>query len=272
MITKDTKISKLLESYPETLDILLNASSHFNKLKNKVLRKTLASRVNVEHAASIAGIDLTKLLRDLNKAVNLSSPPQAFSESEAEENVQAEPFETDFLQSLKDKNITALDVRPIIESGQDPFTDIMSKVKTLKEDEVFLLINSFEPIPLYSVMERKKYDHVTIKKPDEFNVYFIKKEEISAGQKSLDEKAEDSNITNEPEELIELDVRELEPPEPMLRVLEMLTKMSDNSVLLVHHQRDPLMLYEKLEERGFQGAAHKIEENYYKVIITKKKS
>ena len=48
MITKAFKVSKMLNEYPQTLDILLETSTHFSKLKNKVLRKALAARVNVE--------------------------------------------------------------------------------------------------------------------------------------------------------------------------------------------------------------------------------
>lgn len=70
MITKDTKISKMLAEYPQTLDVLINYSPHFSKLNNKILRKTLASRVNVEQAAGIAGVNLILLLNELNKSVN----------------------------------------------------------------------------------------------------------------------------------------------------------------------------------------------------------
>ena len=271
MITRDMKISKMLESYPDTLDVLIKSSPHFGKLKNKVLRKALASRVNIEHAASIAGIDLNNLLIELNKAVNPDASPQFTDYSIADEKLETEDTNNYLLARLKNKSIVKLDVRPVIESGNDPFLDIMTKVKTLKVDEIFQLINSFEPIPLYSVMERKGYEHVTIKKPDEFNVFFYKK--ATARNEEIKQHAgnEKKNEYEKPEEVIEIDVRELEPPEPMLRVLETLPKLGDNSVLLVHHHRDPLMLYEKLEERGFKGVAHQIRENYYKVIITKQK-
>lgn len=62
MITKELKISKMLNAYPQTLEVLLETSPHFNKLNNKVLRKTLASRVTVEQAAMIAGVNLDLLL------------------------------------------------------------------------------------------------------------------------------------------------------------------------------------------------------------------
>ena len=67
MITKDMKISKLLTKFPQTLEVLVNFSTHFKKLNNKILRKTLSSRVNVEQAAGIAGVNLVLLLNELNK-------------------------------------------------------------------------------------------------------------------------------------------------------------------------------------------------------------
>lgn len=70
--------------------------------------------------------------------------------------------------------------------------------------------------------------------------------------------------------MVELDVRGLAPPEPMMRILETLGTMGEETTLLVHHHREPMMLYEKLEERGFQAVANRIEEHYYKVVIRKK--
>jgi hypothetical protein len=58
----------------------------------------------------------------------------------------------------------------------------------------------------------------------------------------------------------------------MVKILETLPGLSDNTILLVHHHREPLMLYDKLTERGYTAIANKIEENYYKVIITKNKA
>jgi hypothetical protein len=33
-----------------------------------------------------------------------------------------------------------------------------------------------------------------------------------------------------------------------------------------------MMLYPKLEERGYEAVSNKIEENYFKVVITKKRN
>ncbi|HET9130102.1 MAG TPA: DUF2249 domain-containing protein, partial [Terriglobia bacterium] len=70
--------------------------------------------------------------------------------------------------------------------------------------------------------------------------------------------------------VVEIDVRGLEPPEPMMRVLETLNTLGEDSVLLVHHHREPMMLYEKLEARGYRASAEKMREDYYRVTIQKK--
>lgn len=43
----------------------------------------------------------------------------------------------------------------------EPFSDIMAALTGLPEDGTVLLINSFEPKPLYPVLERKGFDYET---------------------------------------------------------------------------------------------------------------
>ena len=271
MITKTMKISKMLKDYPLTIDVLLETSSHFNKLKNKVLRKALAPRVNVEQAAAIAGVDLNSLLYRLNKSVNPIAESQIASTNFKQEKNIIDENGLNFINNLNPDKIIILDVRPIINTGKDPFLDIMSKVKALKEDNIFLLINSFEPIPLYSVMSKKGFGYKTFKEDAEYKIYFFKINDLAG---NTGEKTENgltsAQIQHDYENIIEIDVRDLTPPEPMVKVLEALSKVDDNTVLVVHHHREPLMLYPKLEERGYRAISNKINDNYFKVTIMKK--
>ena len=272
MITAESKINKMLNEFPETLDVLLRASTNFSKLKNKFLRKTLAGRVNVSQAASIAGLSLNDLLIQLNEVIGKKEDFMKSINSSAQIAEQVKADKPEILHDISVDKIKDLDVRPVISAGNDPLKNIMAFVKSLKPDEVMHLINSFEPIPLYSVLQKKGYNHWTEKNDGIFNVYFYKTKNVNnnADAPSLSPAIyPDTNF--EDKKIIEIDVRELEPPEPMLRVLETLSEMDDNTVLVVLHHRDPLMLYEKLEERGFQAATHKIQENYFRIIITKKK-
>ncbi len=260
----------MLNDYPQTLDVLLETSPHFNKLKNKILRKTLASRVNVEQAAGIAGVDLNALLFKLNKSIN---PGFELLNQNAETNMKVSDEVNDhygFIENIDNDKLISLDVRPIIDSGKDPFLEIMTKVKSLKDDEIFLLINSFEPIPLYSMLGKKGFEHKTTKEEEVYKIYFYKKSENNLNDKENNSsKLADENLYDY-DTIKELDVRGLEPPEPMVKVLETLQSIDNKTILVVHHHREPLMLYPKLEERGFTAVANKIKDDYFKIIITKK--
>jgi len=48
-----------------------------------------------------------------------------------------------------------------------------------------------------------------------------------------------------------LDVRELGPPEPLRRTLELLADLPDETVLVQRNDRAPQFLYPKLEDRGY---------------------
>jgi len=48
-----------------------------------------------------------------------------------------------------------------------------------------------------------------------------------------------------------LDVSDLEPPEPLQRVLTALDDLGDGEYLHMLHRREPFLLYPELENRGF---------------------
>ncbi|MCX6893979.1 MAG: DUF2249 domain-containing protein [Verrucomicrobia bacterium] len=50
---------------------------------------------------------------------------------------------------------------------------------------------------------------------------------------------------------INLDARGLEPPQPMMRILEAVTALPPDATLVAHTDRQPLLLYPQLEQRGF---------------------
>lgn len=263
------KVLDVLNKYPETLDVFISISPHFKKLQNKILRKAIASRVTIEQAAKIANVDLSNLLFEMNKKINSEFIPQSSEKLNHQEEYKI-LRKPEFLDTILSDKIVKLDVRPIINQGLDPFLNIMNTVNQLKEDEILLLINSFEPIPLYTVLGKKGFDHWTEKVDDAFKVYFFrrKENEISKSERlSEEKKITDLNF----EKIIEIDVRELPPPEPMMKILETLPQIDEQTVLLVHHHREPMMLYPKLEERGYEAVVNKINDNYYKVLIMKKR-
>ena len=64
-----------------------------------------------------------------------------------------------------------------------------------------------------------------------------------------------------------LDVRGLEPPHPMLRVLELVDRLAPGQRLLVIHERRPLLLYPQLEERGFRHETEELGPGEFRITI-----
>lgn len=50
---------------------------------------------------------------------------------------------------------------------------------------------------------------------------------------------------------IHIDVRGLPPPEPLVAILELVGSIHDDTAVIVHHDRDPRMLYPELAELGW---------------------
>jgi len=57
-----------------------------------------------------------------------------------------------------------LDVREI---DGEPFSDIVAELEALPDNETLVLVNSFEPEPLYVVLERRGFDHETTQVDDD---------------------------------------------------------------------------------------------------------
>ena len=56
---------------------------------------------------------------------------------------------------------------------------------------------------------------------------------------------------------IHIDVRGLPPPGPLVAILELVESIADATPVIVHHERDPQMLYPELAEIGW--AAQRID-------------
>ncbi len=52
---------------------------------------------------------------------------------------------------------------------------------------------------------------------------------------------------------IHIDVRGLPAPEPLVAILELVGSIRDATAVIVHHDRDPQMLYPELAELGWSA-------------------
>ncbi|MEB2284703.1 MAG: hypothetical protein B6D46_13630 [Polyangiaceae bacterium UTPRO1] len=151
-------------------------------------------------------------------------------------------------QELRAAGVTGeklLDVRPILDAGGDPFSLIMKTVKQLDEKQALHLLVGFEPVPLYEVMSSFGRAALTEQRDGLYHVWFYTKaEQPQRAADASDERAE----LQAP---VELDVRGMEPPGPMIAILQKLVDLGPGAQLLVRHHREPVLLYDKLKLRGY---------------------
>jgi uncharacterized protein (DUF2249 family) len=143
---------------------------------------------------------------------------------------------------------TYLDVRDDIRRGEEPFARIMAAVKALEPGHVLVLRAPFEPIPLYDVLGKRGFAHWTEREaPDDWAVCFYR---TRGGPDTSAEAAAPTRQGREGRTLA-IDVRGLEPPQPMVRILEAVEGLSAGDRLEILHERRPIFLYPQLEDRGF---------------------
>ncbi len=64
-----------------------------------------------------------------------------------------------------------------------------------------------------------------------------------------------------------LDVSRLEPPEPLVRILDALEELPPGVLLHVRHRREPFPLYAILEETGYAWHTRLCGANHYEIVI-----
>jgi uncharacterized protein (DUF2249 family) len=150
-----------------------------------------------------------------------------------------------------------LDVRPILKSGGEPFAEIMAAVATLAPGQSLQLLATFKPVPLFTVMAGRGFDHREREiGGGDWEVLFTPK--VATGDAPARGAAKTSTT---------LDARGLEPPEPMIRVLSALEGMAPGSTLEVFTDREPVFLIHELAARGIAIKSEGLGRDGYRHII-----
>lgn len=157
------------------------------------------------------------------------------------------------LDAIDSSRVVDLDVRDDLRNGRDPFARIMAARESLKPGEILRLWAIFEPAPLYGVMAQAGFEHWTEQVGDgDWRVWFYRADqEVSRTQeKGAAPRVPDAD--GHEDEPVILDVRGLEPPEPLVRTLEALDQLAPGRALHQINTQVPRFLLPQLDERGFK--------------------
>lgn len=161
---------------------------------------------------------------------------------------------------LAGRRAVDLDVREDLRRGVEPFARIMAAVRALAPSDALALRAPFEPIPLYAALGRRGFSRWTERLgDDDWRVWFWPGPTASTAAAPPPPRAA---LLDAP-----LDVRGLEPPLPMVRVLERLEDLPPGGTLVVLHERRPLFLYPQLDARGFRHETDEPEPGLVRIVI-----
>ena len=141
-----------------------------------------------------------------------------------------------------------VDVRPTLRAGGEPFGQIMAAVEALPPGRGLRLLATFKPVPLFQVLGSKGFSHEAREIGEgDWEVLF------SPTDAAADEAAPEASSSEDaawPDPVREIDNRDLDPPEPMVRVLAAIEEMQPGEVLSALLCREPMFLLPELAKRG----------------------
>ena len=264
-IAPDTRIGDLLQEYPELLEVLADYAPAFAKLRNPLLRRVIGRMATLAQAASMGGVDLPELLQTLRKAAGEpASAPDEAATTLAQMPLSAATPEPP--QWLDETRVAArFDARPLHVEGRNPIAPILKAAQDVPVGHIFHLRNTFEPLPLYEVLgEQGLIPWARSHGPDDWDVFFYRTrpgEEVGPHPGSAAESGAP------PVASVSIDVSQLTPPEPMMRVLEALAQLQPGDTLLVRHVQRPMYLYRKLDDKGHAHQTWEMGPGHVEILI-----
>jgi uncharacterized protein (DUF2249 family) len=142
-----------------------------------------------------------------------------------------------------------VDVRPILHAGGEPFEQIMKAVNALKPNEGLRLFATFKPTPLLHVLGSKGFTHEAKELAGgDWEVVFSPSGATPTNAAVIGDGAVDESVWPAPVQ--HMDNRELDPPEPMVRILAAIEAMACGEVLSALLCREPIFLFPELAKRG----------------------
>lgn len=152
-------------------------------------------------------------------------------------------------------DLTHFDVREI--PCRVKHAQIFQRWAELPVGQHFVLINDHDPVPLWYQFSAQfpgafGWDYL-LRGPDEFRVKITKNAAVTVPSSAIPAAPPHSHAScGARKDLLEVDARGLEPPEPLIRILAALENLPAGSRLRAITDRRPCHLFGEAEQRGFR--------------------
>jgi len=167
IISPKTKVGELLDHYPELEKVLIGLSPSFEKLRNPVLRKTVARVATLQQIAAVGNLKVEDIISILRLAAGQTSGDETNENTGYLTSEVPEWFDTT-------KIMRKFDASPVINSGGSPMNEILSQTNSLKAGEIFELQTPFIPAPIIDMLKSKGFFVYCINRDGSTICYFTR--------------------------------------------------------------------------------------------------
>ena len=148
-ILPSTKVAALLDHFPELEDVLIGLAPPFRKLKNPILRRSVAKVASLRQAAIVGGMPVHELVNRLRAVVGQQELPSEKVTSDTASYYLPRPewFEAGKIVASIDEKAADPDKMPVV--------TLLQKAATLRPGEMLELITTFLPVPGIDILKKK---------------------------------------------------------------------------------------------------------------------
>jgi hypothetical protein len=166
-ITPSVTVHALLEAYPELEEVLIGIAPPFKKLRNPLLRRSVAKVATIKHISAVGDVPLDELIAQISEAVGQPVSSESYDDQEY---LGGQPA-----WFSPDKIALSVDEDKVGDKDKMTLVIILSESKKVESGEIIELVTSFLPAPGIDILKSKGYSVWTCKESDIlFKSYFPK--------------------------------------------------------------------------------------------------
>ena len=160
-------MAELLESWPELEQVLVAQAPAFRRLKNPVLRRTVARVATLEQAAGVGGVAVRDLVAALRRAAGLDDAPPGESGP-----VEGAPRTVPPDWVSAGRVVVTIDAEALLDAGEVPLPVVNEKARGLGPGELLRIDSGFRPAPLVESIAKQGFrSYVREASPGRFETF-----------------------------------------------------------------------------------------------------
>jgi hypothetical protein len=150
-IEPSTKVAALLDRFPELEDVLIEMAPPFKKLRNPILRRSVAKVASLRHAAAAGRVPVDELVNRLRAEVG----QEAIASEDAVDTDSYFSSQPDWFDPTK--IVASIDEREASDPDKMTVVAVLQRATSLQPTEMVELITTFLPAPGIDIMKGKGF-------------------------------------------------------------------------------------------------------------------